>query len=245
MNELQFTNDDLNLKVRTISNSDGSISINLEDAARGLGFVQTQNKNGKQYTSVRWERIKKFLNEFGVPPQVEEDTFIPESLFYLLAMKATNETAKKFQIWIVTEVFPASRKTNLFINKDELLYILEFNNQKLIERLLDELDKREEKNNIDYCSEHSKWKTEVFEKINTLARFYKCSQKKEFAILYQMFDRDNEVNVKEIKKTFCKEHNCNNCYPLDALNEKEEYRKLFDKVLDARIDEMRKLKEDM
>lgn len=243
MNELRFTNDDLNLTVRTISNSDGSISISLDDAARGLGFVDKSKSatNGAQLEKVRWARVNKYLDEFGVPPQVEEDTFIPESFFYLLAMKATNEVAKKFQIWIVTEVFPASRKTNLFINKDELLYILEFNNQKLIEGLLDELDKREEKNNIDYCSEHSKWKTEVFEKINTLARFYKCSQKKEFAILYQMFDRDNEVNVKEIKKTFCKEHNCNNCYPLDALNEKEEYRKLFDKVLNARIDEMNKL----
>lgn len=34
-----FENKNLELEVRTILDDDGSISINLEDAARGLGFI--------------------------------------------------------------------------------------------------------------------------------------------------------------------------------------------------------------
>ncbi|MCR1959849.1 BRO family protein [Thomasclavelia cocleata] len=110
--ELQiFKNKELGLDIGVKYNDDGSISVSLEDAARGLGFTQTQNKKGKQYTSIRWERIKNFLSEFGVPPLVGEDIFIPEPVFYLLAMKANNNIAKKFQIWVAKDVLPTIRKT--------------------------------------------------------------------------------------------------------------------------------------
>ena len=48
MEELQlFKNEDLELQIRAVKNEDGSISVNLEDVARGLGF--TQMKNQKEY----------------------------------------------------------------------------------------------------------------------------------------------------------------------------------------------------
>lgn len=54
MNHLQvFKNDELGLKIRTFLNADGSISMNAEDTAVGFGWVQSQNKNGKEYVSVR------------------------------------------------------------------------------------------------------------------------------------------------------------------------------------------------
>ena len=40
--------------------------------------------------------------------------YIPESLFYLLAMKANNEVARKFQTWLAVEVIPAIRKSGQF-----------------------------------------------------------------------------------------------------------------------------------
>lgn len=64
-----FENKDLKLEVRTLLNEDGSISINLEDVARGLGFTQTQEKT---YTSIRWERVKAYLQEFDFHPQMGE-----------------------------------------------------------------------------------------------------------------------------------------------------------------------------
>ena len=100
MNELQvFKNEQLKLEVGVIKNDDGSISVKLDDAARGLGF--TQIKNDKEY--IKWERVARYLEEYGVSPQMGKDDYIPESIFYLLAMKASNETAKQFQIWIAQE----------------------------------------------------------------------------------------------------------------------------------------------
>lgn len=111
MNELQiFKNKNLNLEIRAVKNDDGSISVNLEDVARGLGFTQIA-KSGNEV--VRWERVRKYLNEFSVPTCGDDD-FIPESVFYLLAMKASNETAKAFQIWVATEVLPTLRRTGTY-----------------------------------------------------------------------------------------------------------------------------------
>ena len=89
MNNLMiFENKELGIAVRTIKNDDGSISINAEATAKGLGFVQNQNKNGKIYTSIRWETMNNYCKEFNFPNKLGKDDYIPESLFYLLAMKA-------------------------------------------------------------------------------------------------------------------------------------------------------------
>ncbi len=115
MNNLMiFKNEDLSIDVRTIKNEDGSISINAEDTARGLGFIQNQNKNGKLYISIRWETINNYCKEFNFPNKLGKDDFIPESLFYLLAMKANNEVARKFQNWLAVDVIPQIRKNGQY-----------------------------------------------------------------------------------------------------------------------------------
>ena len=101
------------MKVRTILNDDGSISISAEDAAKGFGFIQI--KNGKEY--IRWERVNEYCKEFKFSPQVGKGDFIPESLFYLLGMKAENEKAKEFQLWLSTDVIPSIRKNGCYVNK--------------------------------------------------------------------------------------------------------------------------------
>jgi phage antirepressor YoqD-like protein len=85
---------------------DGVAYLNLETVARGLGF--TQDKNGVEY--VKWERVKGYLEELKFSPLVGKDAYIPENIFYRLAMKARNETAEKFQTLIADEVVPAIRK---------------------------------------------------------------------------------------------------------------------------------------
>lgn len=125
-----FDNEELGLSVRAIQNKDGSISINAEDAAIGFGWVQVQNKNGKQYTSVRWERMNGFSSECGFTHEWGKDDYIPESLFYMLGFKAGNERAVKFQQWLATEVLPSIRKNgmyavdNLLDNPDLLLKVV-------------------------------------------------------------------------------------------------------------------------
>lgn len=105
-----FNNEELHLQVRTILNDDGSISVNAEDTAIGFGWTQTQNKNGRQYTSVRWETLNGYCLEFGFPNKLGKDDYIPESLFYRLGMKANNDVANKFQNWLAIDVIPSLRK---------------------------------------------------------------------------------------------------------------------------------------
>lgn len=90
---------------------DGVAYLNLETVARGLGF--TDNKNGVEY--VRWNVVRGHLADLKFSQEVAKDTYIPENIFYRLAMKAKNETAEKFQALIADEVVPAIRKTGGYI----------------------------------------------------------------------------------------------------------------------------------
>lgn len=89
---------------------DGTAYLRLEDVAHGLGFTQT--KNGIEY--VRWETIDKYLRDLGFSQQVGKDSYIPENIFYRLAMKAKNDTAEKFQALVADEIIPSIRKTGSY-----------------------------------------------------------------------------------------------------------------------------------
>lgn len=105
-----FKNEKLNLQMRTIQNEDGNICVNSEDTAIGFGWYQ--EKNGVKYP--KWERINGFITELGFSPQVGKDDYIPESLFYLLGMKANNKVAKEFQKWLAVDVIPSIRRTGCY-----------------------------------------------------------------------------------------------------------------------------------
>lgn len=105
-----FENSELGLSVRTILNEDGSISVNAEDTAIGFGWVQ--KKKGKIYP--RWETLNGFCMDLGFPNKLGKDDYIPESLYYLLGMKANNERAQKYQRWLAMEVLPTLRKTGSY-----------------------------------------------------------------------------------------------------------------------------------
>ena len=106
-----FNNEELKLQVKTIKNEDGSISINAEDTAIGFGWCR--EKNGKIY--VMWDRINNFCNELGFPHKCGKSDYIPESLFYMLGMKASNKVAQEFQKWLAMEIIPQLRKTGVVI----------------------------------------------------------------------------------------------------------------------------------
>ena len=96
----------------------GVVYLKLESCARGLGFTQTQSKNEKSYTSIRWGRVDAYLSEFGVSPTSGgRPEFIPENVFYRLAMKARNETAERFQAFVADEVIPSIRRTGSYSKK--------------------------------------------------------------------------------------------------------------------------------
>lgn len=110
-NEIKaFKNEELGLQIRTIINKDGSISMSAEDTAVGFGWCR--DKNGKNY--VMWDRFNNFSSELGFPHKCGKDDYIPESLYYLLGMKASNERATKYQRWLAIEVLPSIRKTGTY-----------------------------------------------------------------------------------------------------------------------------------
>ncbi len=111
----EFINEELGFKVRVVYNKDGSISMNAEDTCIGFGWYEV--RNDKFYP--RWRTVNGYLKEFGFSQEVAKDDYIPESLFYMLGMRASNDVAKKFQMWLATEVIPSIRKHGAFIADSE------------------------------------------------------------------------------------------------------------------------------
>ena len=95
---------------------DGTAYLKLEDVARGLGF--TDSKNGVEY--VRWARVDKYLSEFGFATCGERPEFIPENVFYRLAMKASNPVAEKFQALVADEIIPSIRKHGAYMTPQKI-----------------------------------------------------------------------------------------------------------------------------
>ena len=85
---------------------DGIAYLNLETVARGLGFTRVAASGNEV---VMWSRVEGYLENLGMHT-CAHDGYIPENIFYRLAMKAKNETAEKFQALIADEVIPAIRK---------------------------------------------------------------------------------------------------------------------------------------
>lgn len=96
---------------------DGTAYLKLENVARGLGFT-TVATSGNEV--VRWKRVEGYLSEIGFSQQVGKDGYIPENVFYRLAMKAKNEAAEKFQAFIADEVIPSIRKHGAYMTPETL-----------------------------------------------------------------------------------------------------------------------------
>ena len=136
MNELQI----FNIGGVDCYEKDGIAYLKLETVARGLGF--TQNKNGVEY--IKWERISGYLGELGYSPKVGKDSFIPENVFYRLAMKAKNEVAEKFQAKVADEIIPSIRKNGIYATDNVIEKII--NDPDFGIKLLNNLKEEKEKN---------------------------------------------------------------------------------------------------
>lgn len=94
---------------------EGTAYLKLETVARGLGFTETAASGNE---CVRWRTVRKYLADFGIATSCDGEElpeFIPENVFYRLAMKARNETAERFQALIADEIIPAIRKHGAYI----------------------------------------------------------------------------------------------------------------------------------
>ena len=121
MNDLQI----LNVDGIECYEKDGTAYLKLETVARGLGFTTTQNISGKEYTNIRWKRVDEYLKEIGFATSGKRPDFIPENIFYRLAMKAKNEVAEKFQAKVADEIIPSIRKHGIYATDNVIDQILD------------------------------------------------------------------------------------------------------------------------
>jgi anti-repressor protein len=136
--------------VRGFVDKNGTVQLNIEDVARGLGFTTVATSGNE---CVRWSRVAEYLTSFNFQVQGAsyDDTFIPENIFYRLAMKAKNETAEIFQAKVADEILPSIRKHGMYAT-DELL-----DNPDLLIQVATELKKaREEKKLLEDTIEQQK-----------------------------------------------------------------------------------------
>lgn len=114
----------------------GTAYLRLEDVARGLGFTRIAASGNEV---VMWSRVDGYLSDLGVHT-CAHDGFIPENIFYRLAMKAKNETAERFQALVADEIIPSIRKTGSYmmpkLSKElQALFLLDDRTQRQEQRL--------------------------------------------------------------------------------------------------------------
>lgn len=168
---------------------DGIAYLKLENVARGLGFIKTEMKQGTKYVTIRWERVFRFLEELGFDHKWVKDNFIPENIFYRLAMKAKNETAEKFQAKVADEIIPSIRKHGIYATDNVMDNILD--NPDFGIRLLKELKKEREE------------KKEIKEEL-TKAKKQLAKQKYHVGFSLIVQDTDGAIPMDEFSAALCK-----------------------------------------
>ena len=106
----------------------GTAYLKLETVARGLGFTTVANSGNEV---VRWNTVHGYLTDLKVVAESCNGSyrencpdFIPENIFYRLAMKAKNETAEKFQALVADEIIPSIRKHGIYATDNVIDKIL-------------------------------------------------------------------------------------------------------------------------
>lgn len=156
---------------------DGTAYLNLEAVARGLGFTRPASSGNE---AVRWERVDKYLRELGVPT-CGHDGYIPESVFYRLAMKAKNSVAEAFQAKVAEEIIPSIRKHGLYMTPaklqetlakpENLMVILQtLADEQMKNAELTEANQKLEETNLLLASGEHQWSGKAL--LNALVRSY-------------------------------------------------------------------------
>lgn len=117
-------NEIMNIKGIECYEKGGIVYLKLETVARGLGFT-TVATSGNEV--VRWNTVYGYLANLNIVAtscngnyRDNCPAFIPENIFYRLAMKAKNETAEKFQAFVADEVLPSIRRHGAYMTPETL-----------------------------------------------------------------------------------------------------------------------------
>ena len=110
-----------------VDQTTGVVYLNLEDVCRGLGFTHNANSGNEV---VRWDRVYRYIQNINnggmiVPTNGHANfikdrlpEYIPENVFYMLAMKANSTPAIAFQQKIANEILPMIRRTGMYMTEN-------------------------------------------------------------------------------------------------------------------------------
>ena len=113
MSEMQI----MNVQGIDCYEKDGVAYLKLDAVARGLGFTKKADSGNEV---VNWTRVRHYLSELGVVQKCTTGDYIPENIFYRLAMKAKNDVAEKFQAKVADEIIPSIRKHGAYMTPETL-----------------------------------------------------------------------------------------------------------------------------
>lgn len=203
------------LKVLNISGvdcyeKDGMAYLKLENVARGLGFTETAASGNE---CIRWRTVRKYLEDLGIAGCCDGKLpeFIPENIFYRLAMKAKNETAEKFQAKVADEIIPSIRKHGIYATDnviDDILNNPDFGIE-LLTKLKEERNARveaEKKNAILMHVNKTYTMTEIAKELGMKSAIQLNRLLSEKKVQYQvngtwvMYSRYSDLGYEEIKQ---------------------------------------------
>ena len=228
---------------------EGTAYLKLEAVARGLGF--TDVKDGVEY--VRWARVEKYLKELGFATSGERPDFIPENIFYRLAMKAKNCAAEEFQAKIADEIIPAIRRTGGYLTPAaESRLLAEF--QKLADRVtaledavtdpfafqIPALPAPPPKNaepdhrppGRDYLK---RWMRTASEKLNLMGSRYNMSNNAILHRLYGFLEEEFGVVLADERIRIMEEYELDDCSTLKAIFYDEDFRDYLEETIDHNL----------
>lgn len=194
---------------------DGIVYLNLETVARGLGFTK-RAESGNEV--VNWTRVRGYLADLGVVQKCTTGDYIPENIFYRLAMKAKNETAEAFQAKIADEVIPQIRRTGAYRTKsmtqNELIAAMAQANVEQERKIL-ALEERADRNeemltelanvfDVPTCPDRGHWQEEMNCRINSICQSYELNYQSFRKRLYERLELqlgvDLEARQRNLKK---------------------------------------------
>lgn len=194
---------------------DGIVYLNLETVARGLGFTK-RAESGNEV--VNWTRVRGYLADLGVVQKCTTGDYIPENIFYRLAMKAKNETAEAFQAKIADEVIPQIRRTGAYraksMTQNELIAAMAQANVEQERKIL-ALEERADRNeemltelanvfDVPTCPDRGHWQEEMNCRINSICQSYELNYQSFRKRLYERLELqlgvDLEARQRNLKK---------------------------------------------
>ncbi len=246
---------------------DGTVYLKLETVARGLGFT-TVARSGNE--CVRWNTVHKYLENLGVATSCNGSDyqeccpdFIPENIFYRLAMKAKNEVAERFQAKVADDIIPTIRRTGQYGGASEKA-LAQFGQlsesigsmaesmvqlTEHITRLSDRVDRIEQREqakllpgslsakNVFYHSlqeDKRRWTDTLNRKLRLVKKYVKRPKNMLLHDIYVTIEKYYAVDLNELKDDYL-DATGESCSTLDIVYKDSDFRKITEQMIDQVI----------